>query len=221
MRKTASLWVGILATLVACCGACVDTGTQRSQLDVTDLLPLPGVRNPHPPSVTLHMDVDFTPQERFAATMAGDIWAVQTSGQARLSFTWDVNTDDHAAMTDHLYLGHNLVFRVTSSSVAAQLQDFAHGCIGCVLGWMTDGGIHNVTHQPVQGAFVMDRIQPDDRIQVFMHEFGHVLGIPHSTSPQAIMYPTVWPGRTPCLRQPDLVGFCTVNECSQKTYSCE
>ena len=88
---------------------------------------------------------------------------------------------------------------------------------------MTSGGIHNPAGSRVIGGFVADRISSlGVRTQVMIHEFGHALGLPHVGARQAMMYPSADPHRTDCLKKPDLVAICDVNECGKyKMIPCE
>ena len=73
-------------------------------------------------------------------------------------------------------------------------------------------------------SFVVDRMGdfPSEFKLVCLHEMGHALGLPHVESVQSIMYPSVSPSRTTCLKQADLRAFCDVNDCgTHKMLPCE
>ena len=169
------------------------------------------------------MDVDFTADERADAQDAANIWRAQTSGLADINLVYDADFNDLTTMGLLMDADANIVVRRTSDMVTVLKADEEADCFGCVLGWMNAGGIHGPTHKAIHGAFVVDRITaPGIQIQVMIHEFGHVLGVPHVGAIQGLMYPAVIPGRTACLKKPDLVAFCGVNECGiHKMYPCE
>jgi hypothetical protein len=176
--------------------------------------------------VTLHMDTAFTAEERVDALQAAETWRKQTNDLARIVLVFDLDFDDLIGMNKLFTQGANLVVRRDSEDPVVQASDEESECVGCVLGWMNSGGLHGIGHQPIHGAFIADRLVndrfPSLRVQVMLHEFGHVLGLPHVTSIQAIMFPGVIPGRTSCLKKPDLVAFCSVNECGPtQLYPCE
>ncbi len=179
-----------------------------------------GATPPLAPVLTFHMDTDFTPQERADASEAATLWNKQTGGVARLTLVFDL--DFNSLNSIESLKDSNVIVRAESGMNLVTQADESSGCSGCVLGWMTSGGIHNVTHDPVRGVFVADRLDDASRLQVMLHEFGHALGLPHIGSRQAIMYPSLQPGKSSCLKKPDLVAFCEVNECgSAQMVPCE
>jgi len=184
---------------------------------------VPGAESVRPARAELHMDVDFTESERADAAKATDIWRKQTGGLADIRLVYDLDFNDLAGLNEHLELNHSVVVRRTSEQDSVVAADAEAQCDGCVLGWMNSGGIHAPGHKPIHGAFVVDRFtMPGIQLQVMLHEFGHVLGLPHVEARQAIMYPSVVLGRTQCLKKSDLVAFCDVNECgSTVLYPCE
>jgi len=203
----------VLAALVTAVVACAPAATYRQPTARTSLGALvPDVEDLKPAAVTLHLDVDFTPVEREAMTAAASIWFRQTSGLAAITLTWDLDFDDMSGLRYHEMLGHNTVVRLTSDLETTAAVDKESGCNSCVLGFMTAGGIHS--GKPIHGAFIVDRlITPNRMLQVFLHEFGHVLGLSHRPERHAIMFASIVDGKTPCLKRPDLVGFCDVNDC--------
>lgn len=166
------------------------------------------------PVVTLHLDVAFTPDERAAIQEAADSWSRQTSGLATMFLYYDVDFDSVQNLGSHVLVMDNIFVRAESWMDSVKASDEDSECNGCVLGWTTSGGIHNLARGPVIGALVVDRIPTHGLlVQVVMHEFGHVFGLPHSPARQAIMYPSASAARTNCLKQPDLSLFCQVNQC--------
>lgn len=189
-------------------------------MTVTTLVP--GAQEPLAPSVTLHMDTDFTTSERASAQEAVDLWRNQTSGLANITLVYDLDFNSLSNLQEHVAEGHHLVASMESWMSVVQSEDESNHCDGCVLGWMNAGGVHGVGHRPIHGAFVLDRIPADMLTAIMVHEFGHVLGVPHVGAIQGVMYPAAIRGRTACLKKPDLVAFCSVNECgNRKMYPCE
>ena len=175
------------------------------------------------PSIVIHMDTAFTEEERKDADYAALVWKTQTSGLADIQLVYDVDFGSVSKLNSLIDSHANIVIRYESGMIAVDSADAAAGCDGCVLGWMTSGGIHNPAGDPVMGGFVADRISRIGvRTHVMIHEFGHSLGLPHVGARQALMYPSVDPRRTTCLKKPDLVAFCDVNECgNHKMIPCE
>ena len=173
-----------------------------------------------PPHAILHMDVDFTPEERADQAWAVKMWNKQTNGQATIELVYDFNTQSVSNLVEHDTLGHNYIIRLESDMAGA--ADHPER-----LGWMTSGGIYNVWKVPVSGAFVVDRMASHPaEYQVakktYLHEFGHVLGLPHDTAQQAIMFPSVTAHTSACLKKADLDLFCHVNVCDGRPiYPCE
>lgn len=192
-----------------------------SHFDIKSLSP--SFTDPKAPSLVIHMDTAFTAPERADAQRAADVWKAQTEGLASIKLVYDLDFDDLIGMQKLLDDKANVVVRYESGMNAVEAADADADCEGCVLGWMTAGGLHNPKGSPVVGGFVVDRITaPGIQLQVMMHEFGHALGLPHVPSRQSIMYPSVHPGRTACLKQADLTAFCEVNVCSGATmHPCE
>ncbi len=175
-----------------------------------------------PPYAVLHMDVDFTPAERSDQAWAAKMWNKQTNGQATIELVYDFDTQSVLGLVEHDMLGHNYVIRLESDMVVAQSHPETN------LAWMTSGGIYNPWGVPVSGAFVVDRMAKADvpsanvEKKTYLHEFGHVLGLPHEPDVQAIMFPSINHGTTACLKKADLDLFCHVNLCdSRPTYPCE
>lgn len=211
--KEHGLFFAIFTALVVACAPA--TFTPAKPTVKTSLAPLvPEAEELRPAQVTLHMDVEFSPDERKDLAQAVGIWSRQTSGLAAIWLVYDLDFNDLIGLNEHVVMGHHTVVRLTSDLASVESADTEAHCLGCVLGWMTEGGIHNEARQPVHGAFVVDRLSNQNRrVQVFLHELGHVLGLSHVAQRHAIMYPSIVEGRVTCLKQPDLVAFCTVNDC--------
>ena len=204
-------------------------GTKAIVRPATVSTMVPDAEEPRPPEVTLHMDTAFTAEEREDAFRATEVWRKQTNELARIHLVYDLDFDDLIGLNKLFTNGASLVVRRDSEDTLVQGADEESGCDGCVLGWMNSGGLHASGHPPVHGAFVFDRLEglnadliPGIRLQVMIHEFGHVLGLPHVAATQALMYPGVIPGRTSCLKQADLSAFCSVNVCgTTRMFPCE
>lgn len=206
----------MLALVMLMCPAC---GSQA--LTVTQILSpmVPDAEAPKPARVTFHADTDFTEKEREAIQEACDIWRKQTGGQAVITVVYDLDFNSATGLEEHVQAKDNLVLRATSDMDMVAVADGDEP--GSVLGWMTSGGIHNPERNPIRGVFVVDRMA-GVFLSVVVHEFGHALGLPHNPARQAVMYPSVNPSRTACLKRTDIASFCNINGCDGRpTYPCE
>lgn len=173
-----------------------------------------------PAMAIVHADVDFTPAERAEIEGATDAWRRQTSGVANITVVYDLDFNSIQSIQDHQ--NDIVLVRRTSDMSSVRFADIMSECEGCVLGWTTSGGIHSPdTGGAVDMALIVDRTAGILK-QVAMHEFGHLLGLPHVGSRQSIMYPAMNRNRSVCLKQADLQAFCQVNVCGNAVmHPCE
>lgn len=193
-------------------------GCRTAQSKVVELAPMvPDVSAPVPPVVTVHADTDFSDVDKKAIADACHIWSVQTDRLTKITVVYDLDFNDMASVQSVAKDVYIVSLESWMPAVRAMDGD------GIVLGWMGPaGGIHNPWGIKPHGAFVADRLNSKNRLQVFVHEFGHLLGIPHLPNIQATMFPNIIVGRKACLHKPDLDAFCSVNECGTHTmYPCE
>jgi hypothetical protein len=208
---------------------------------------VPNAEPPRPPKALLHADVDFTVEERAELNGAAELWSIQTSRLAVIQIVYDLDYADEAAIKAHRSEGHLLVARLESwmkvvvdwekdemvDDPSCTYVDADHNAH--LLGIVTPaGGIHNPWKRRLDIGFVMDRLitsEPPDLVpgegrprlrQVALHEFGHVLGISHIQTMNAIMFPAAIPAWAVCLKVADLSAFCDVTECgTTRMYPCE
>ena len=212
--RSITLLLTLITLVIICAIGCA--------ADVTIGTLIPGSNPTRNASVVLHWDTDFTPDERASANEAADIWNRQTGGLAHIENHFDLDFNSIRSLTEHtVERNDNIIIRLESWMDSVKQMEPDDG--GKILGWVTSGGIHNPWGQAIHGAFVADRMAVKHvRLMVMLHEFGHLLGLPHSASVQAIMFPHIIANGSACLKQADLVSFCQVNMCGHvKMYPCE
>lgn len=179
---------------------------------------------PLAPAVTLHGDTSYTAPERKAIEKAADIWREQTGGQANIKIVWDRDPSAVKVDTEHtLRKSSSDDLQVVLIDCMIAAENDLPPCMPTLLGWVDiPGGIHNHEHEPVSVNFIPDRYETESKfVSVAIHEFGHLLGLPHQNVTQAVMYPTQNAEKT-CLKPSDLASFCSVNVCDgRKMYPCE
>lgn len=172
------------------------------------------------PSITMHADTSFTFPERECLEVSAEQWRTQTQGLADISLKYDYNSSDPASVAlsklqDRLvrWTSKNPVLIEYEAELNADKDPDAPAAH--ILGQVNGNGIKDKFHLPVEMRMVMDRLEdPHDCRLTAIHEFGHVLGVPHITTSHAnIMYPVVEYSRKACLKKDDLLGFCYFNDC--------
>lgn len=170
----------------------------------------------HPFTVIVHTDKAFTEEERFQVVAAADTWNAQTDGLANLEVVFDLDMNGASDLL-HLARNHVLLLRMPEDTDVVEYLDEDSG--GRVLGAVTPSGGALVSKE-ARMIIVADRL-PDSPTfrRVALHEFGHLLGLPHVPEPTGIMYPSTGPVPedkmgTVCLRLPDIAEFCRVHDCS-------
>ncbi len=170
---------------------------------------LPG--QPTTPTMTYHADTSFTEPERQCLEVSAGIWRGQTSGLADIRFKYDFNTHSTKSVLENQL--NDRLERWTSDNpeVKKYESDFEEGQF--LLGF-AEGKITNTIRTPIEVHLVMDRLRDPHMCQLTaIHEFGHAFGVPHLDNKVTnIMYPSVHPGRTACLKSDDLLAFSILNK---------
>ena len=218
MRSALVAVVLLVSSLVGCSGIRVIREPSPKEF-------APGAQDPIAPVTTIHCDTAFTKEERASLLAAAELWNVQTSGVARITLVFDVDFESTRDIESHANSQENLMLRLESWMEIVQSEDGEQGAL--LLGVVSPaGGIHNPWQKPLTVGFVVDRL--DGKLsgvtltQVALHEFGHVLGIPHQPGVAGIMFPSAIKAKDVCLKKSDLVAFCSVNECgTHRMHPCE
>lgn len=167
-----------------------------------------------PPVLSMAVDKNFTPAEQGCIADSASKWAEQTSGLAHIDLQWDaLDSKDPRSVAEHRK-EHRLV-RWTSDLDVVKAID-GDGSSGWLMGQVSGREIGKpYISNPIQMALVADRLEDPHVCKLTaIHEFGHVLGLPHIDGPQNIMFWAVVGARTACLKKDDLLMFCYINDCS-------
>jgi hypothetical protein len=165
------------------------------------------------PTVTLHADKAFNGPERQCIKESADQWRSQTQGLADANVVYDYDPTNVDQVLK-FQLKDRLV-KWDSSMPLVRAEDEGDALL---LGQVwPKGGIHNDWKIPVEMRLVSDRLTDLHKCKLTaVHELGHVFGVPHIPSdPGNIMFPSVIPTRTACLKNEDLLVFCMVNDCGR------
>lgn len=217
MRATVAALVFAICTLGGCSSSLHEPTLQELA---------PDAGPPVAPKATIHCDTAYTAEERKELFAAADIWHAQTDGLATITLVFDVDFGSTVDLEGHVGRGENIMLRLESWMDLVKSEDDAQG--GLLLGVVSPaGGIHNPWQKPLTVGFVADRLGPNSISdatlkQVALHEFGHILGVGHIHTMNAIMFPAAVPAKDVCLKPADLNGFCQVNVCgTHKMTPCE
>lgn len=207
----------LLATLIGC--ATVPEAAKQYQEPMSP--------DPEPGKVvnlTFHVDTSCPAADRAAMYKAADIWRSQTGQMANIRFVHDLDYDSIVGLYSHTYDGHNMLSCLPQDASSVKASDEASPGGAWTLGWVVPlGGIHNDAGAPVRMSIVTERCRdPKFRLSVYLHEFGHALGLKHDDYFDTIMFRSTYDGKTTCLRKRDLEAYCEVNNCgTTQTYPCE
>ncbi len=167
------------------------------------------------PTLLMHGDVSYQPQERTCVESSAETWRYQTNVLADVQVVWDFDSADPKSV--HSLRNNHRILRWTSAHPIVQEMD---GPGWNLLGLVNtlDGPEQNYS-KPIEMSLVMDRLQDGHVCRLTaIHEFGHVLGVPHLENYVAnIMYPSIHPARKDCLKREDLLMYCFVNHCGNVT----
>jgi hypothetical protein len=154
-------------------------------------------------AILLHGDLDFLPAERAAIERATERLAYATAGAVKVRVVWDL---DYRTLQGS---ETNLLLRVESH-------------YPFVLEIDENGTMLGVTAPKAQSVFIVaDRVEElkSDLTAVALHEFGHLLGVPHLDVRGALMRP-VYAGVL-CLSRTDLAAVCQIHRCdTDRTNPC-
>lgn len=153
------------------------------------------VNEPVVAAIVLRGDLDFLPEERVAIEQAAATLAHATAGAVRIRIVWDLDWQTIQGNE------RNLILRLESYYPLVQDADPEGNMLGATV--------------PSRGHvfLISDRIadREADLATVALHEFGHLLGLPHLDVPGALMRP-VYAGKS-CLSRTDLAAMCQLHHC--------
>lgn len=173
------------------------------------------------PTLTMHADKAFTGPERSCINDSADQWRSQTSGLANIHVVYDYESGKVTEVVEQA-LNHRILRWTSNTPVLVEYEaelneDLPEGAeVRKILGQVgTKDGIHNEWKLPVEMRLVADRLDDPHVCRLTaIHEFGHVLGVPHiRTTSSNIMWPYIHSSRSACLKKDDLLAFCMLNNC--------
>ncbi len=165
------------------------------------------------PTLVMHVDTAYTKDERLCLEDSAQQWRNQTSGLANVSFEYDLNQKDPVSVLVHR-LDHRVV-RWTSQTPYVKLLEEMQSEPDkpyILLGQVNGKGTKDPFGKPIEMGLVSDRLtDPHVCRLTAIHELGHVFGVPHMPGPGSIMYPSIHPSRTACLKRDELTVFAQIN----------
>ncbi len=182
------------------------------------------------PTIVMHADTLFSPDERACMEQSAQQWRDQTNGLADAHFVYDYKTADPISYLE-MKLHHRVVRWTSENPVLAEMErqgtererlEDPDAPPYIILGMVSPGiGLHHEPQWPVEMRLVADRLQNDPNFEYMhrcklttIHELGHVFGLQHLENNDAnIMFPSVNMGRKACLKKDDLLVFCYLNNC--------
>lgn len=127
--------------------------------------------------LTIHADVDFTPEQRAEMLKAAEDWRKVSGGRVRIKVVFDLDFNSISNLREHKEAEHFVVMAATSDipMVRAVDEESARRHPGHKVRTL-GATFSDETHKPRAMFLVTDRIT-HWRL-VFAHELGHVIGLP-------------------------------------------
>lgn len=218
MRKFAP--IAVFAGLMVACGACAEPPMSTVPSGPMSPDPEPG----RPVELVVHADTSCSRQDVKAMHEAADTWKAQSGLLANIRIVHDLDYSSVIGLYGHTYNGDTLLTCVPEDSPEVKFHDGDGKAPSVTLGWVyPPRGMKSPGKEPVHISMVSDRLRGNSfRKSVYLHEFGHALGLAHIESFDTVMWPSTYDGKTTCLKKPDLDQFCEVHDCgTTQTFPCE
>lgn len=182
--------------------------------------PVAVVESPAPPTADLvvHGDMAFSKKDRLAVEESCREWSRATSGQAKITMAWDLDSKNPASPRIHQH--HHILLKISQDDPFIGYLDETTNSYH--LGFTSPpGGIYGEGPFGVKVVVIRDRIEDQDMLSLItLHEFGHLLGAHHVRCDEKCVMSAGYREMPPCLTKHDTDEFCKANSCDRPMSPC-